>query len=143
MRTVRLARVLAEAEALRLRRMARRLAISAVMATVAVLFLLAALAVGHFAIYLALEPSQGDVHSVLYLLAGDVLIAIVVGGFVAINGPGRVEREALEVRQTARLQLSQSLTVGAMIAETTRAIGPRQAFQLVRTVVEMVAKRKK
>ena len=143
MRSISLARVVAEAETLRLKRMVRRLAISAGLAVVALLFVLAALAACHFAIYLALAPSHGEVASALYVLAGDVIIAIAVGAFVVMNGPGRIEKEALVVRQQARLQLRQSLTMGAIIAETTRAIGPRQAANLVRGLVQLMAKRKK
>jgi hypothetical protein len=143
MRTIRLGRIVAEAEVLRLRRMAIRLAIDIVLLLIAVVFLLAALALGHVALYLWLAPRQGALYSVLYILAGDVVLAVLFVGAVLINGPGRVERQALEVRQTARAQLAQSLTLPALLASVTRAIGARQAVSLARNVLELLAKRAK
>jgi hypothetical protein len=71
------------------------------------------------------------------------VVAILCAAVVFLNGPGRIERQALEVRQTARLQLVQSLSLGAMIAAATRAIGARQIIVLLRGVVELLGKREK
>jgi uncharacterized membrane protein (DUF485 family) len=143
MRPVRLAGIVAEAEFLRLRRMARRMAIDAALVAIAVIFLLAALALGHVALYLTIAPRFGSLMSVVYLLAGDVVLAVVFAGLVVVNGPGRIERQALEVRQTARQQLAESLTTGALIASAARAVGARQAVGLLRSIFELLGKHAK
>jgi hypothetical protein len=143
MRPVRLAGIVAEAEMLRLRRMARRFAIDAAFLLISAVFLLAALAMGHVALYLTIVPHEGTLMSVLYLLAGDMVLAVLCASVVFINGPGRIERQALEVRQTARLQLVQSLSFGAMIATATRAIGARQIIEVLRGAFELLSKREK
>jgi hypothetical protein len=128
---------------LRLRRMARRFAIDAAFLLVSAVFLLAAFALGHVALYLTILPYKGSLMSVLYLLAGDVVVAILCASVVFLNGPGRIERQALEVRQTARLQLVQSLSFGALIATASRAIGARQIIELTRGIFELLSKREK
>ncbi len=143
MRTVRLARVAAEAELLRLRRMSRRLAVDAALALVALLFVVAAFALGHVAVFLLLQPTQGQLDAVLYLIGGDMAAAVLFGAAVAINGPGRIEREALEVRQTARAQIAADLTVTGLVLGTTRAIGSRRLVDLVTAVVRVFLKRSK
>jgi hypothetical protein len=143
MRSVRLAQIVAEAELLRLRQMAGRMAVSVALIAVALIFVVAALAMGHVALYLITEPRFGTLNAVLYLLAGDGVIAALLVGAVVLNRPGRVERQALEVRQTARVQLIQSLTFTAMLGSIARAIGTRQVISLARDMMEMLAKRTK
>jgi len=128
---------------LRLRRMARRFAIDAALLLVSAVFMLAAFALGHVALYLTIVPHEGTLMSVVYLLGGDVVLAVLFASVVFLNGPGRIERQALEVRQTARLQLIQSLSFGAMIATATRAIGARQIIELTRGIFDLLAKREK
>ncbi len=128
---------------LRWRRMGRRFAIDAALLLFALIFLLAAFSLGHVAIFLTIAPHEGSLNSVLFILAGDVVLAVLLGGSVVVNGPGRVERQALEVRQTARLQLAQSLSTGALIASAMRAIGARQVVSLLRTVFELLGNRAK
>jgi len=105
MRTLRLARVAAEAERLRLSLLIQRLLIRAAIAAVAVVFVLAALASAHFAGWLALVRVMPPVYAALVLLAVDLVIALVLALVASRGGPGAVEREAKVLRDTAAAEL--------------------------------------
>ncbi len=107
MRTARLLRIAAEAEVLRLRRLARRNVIRAVVAAVAGVFFFGALCWFEVATYFWVHLNLGRISSTLIVVGGNLLVALLL---LAIAGlawgrPGRVEIEALEVRERAQQQL--------------------------------------
>ncbi len=102
MRSVTLARVAAQAELLRLRRLARRQAMRAAFASVAVVFLVAALVGGHVAAAMALTTYVQPIYAVLILAAVDLVIAVILLLVAARNTPDQIEREALQVRLAAQ-----------------------------------------
>lgn len=132
MRTVRLAKVAAQAEVLRLRQLASRTAVRAILGVVAAMFAFAAIAGGHVAIALWLAPRFGPVEAVLFVAGGDLLIAIVFGAVAATKGPGRVEREAMEVRRAAQLQLQRSFTMTSLAMPVAQRFLGRTLFAVAR-----------
>src|SRR5436305_6827375 len=107
MRALRLVRIGAEAEVLRLRRRARRIVVRAVLAVVAGLFVIAALCFAHVALFVAIRHSLGWTSSALIVLGVDVLIAAALLIMASVSSPDRVEMEALQVRLRAQEQLEE------------------------------------
>lgn len=122
MKTLRLARIAAEAEGLRLRRQASRMAVRLVLAGVAAAFGAAAVALGHVAVWFALRSGAGMVPWAAALVLGgiDLVIALAFLLIAALSGPGRVEIEALQVRQRALQQAAGTLAVGTMLLPAFR-----------------------
>jgi uncharacterized membrane protein (DUF485 family) len=125
MRPVRLARIAAEAELLRLRRIAVRLGIRAAYGAVALVFLIMFLAFVHVTGFLALELVVAPVYAALIIMGVDLLIAVVFGALAARSSEDRIEREAREVRETAVQQLGRSLSLLALFTPMTRQLRKR------------------
>jgi hypothetical protein len=101
-----------DAEALRLRLLARRTLVRVVLGVVALTLLLSALAMAHVALWYWLRtrfewPMDG---TAAMLTAGDVVLAGVLAWVASRLGPGSVETEARLVRRRAL----QSLTATAI-----------------------------
>ena len=118
MRTVELAKVAAAAEALRLRRIARRQAIRAGLGAGAAVFAVAVLVLVHVLIWEILLRWLTPVQSTLVVLVLDVIIAGVCGFLAMRNQPDSVELEAKRIRQQALIEMRQSLTFMSLVAET-------------------------
>jgi len=103
MRTLRLARIAAEAEALRLRKQAQRTVVRLAVGVIALIFLAWCLVFAHAAAWFALRVGAGVASwgSALIMAGGDAAIALFLLLLVARSSPGRVEQEALEVRRRA------------------------------------------
>jgi hypothetical protein len=101
MRSLRLARIAAEAEGLRLRYGLKRAVVRAVLGLLALAFLLGALVLCHVAVWLWLRQAWEALPATLILAGGDVVLAVILALFAARSSPGRVEAEALAVRQRA------------------------------------------
>jgi hypothetical protein len=103
MRPVRLARIAAEAEGVRLRGMVSRIVTRAAFAAVALLFVIGAIVFAHIAVWFELRTA----HDQTFLAATgevagvDLLVAIILGVLASRSSPSRVEREALDVRRKA------------------------------------------
>ena len=123
MRTLRLARVAAEAERLRIKRIARRLAIRAALGAVAGVFALAALAWLHVLVWFALAHSLHPVLRSVVLVAIDVAITLILGLLAMRSPPDPIGAEALEVRRQSVAQLRRSLSIAALAATMARAAG--------------------
>jgi hypothetical protein len=128
MRALRLARIAAEAEVLRLRRRARRTGIRAGFAGVAVVFGIAALCFGHVAVFVALKHSFGPTSSALIVLGGDLLIAVILASVASISTPDRIEIEALQVRERAVQQIEEAFAAAALAASLSRMVGRPRLF---------------
>ncbi len=103
MRALRASRIVVDAEVLRLRLQARRMAIRFVLAFVALAFLACTLAFAHVAVFYWLRLDYGwQVQTAAALLAaGDVVVAGVLASIALSLGPGAAEREARLMRQQA------------------------------------------
>jgi hypothetical protein len=112
MRTLRLARVAAQAERLRLRRLARRVAIRAGLAAVAGLFLVLALVGLHVALVVALARCMPAEHAALWVVGGDLAAALLVGVLAFRRSrPDSVERDAGVVRDQALAPLLDAVAI--------------------------------
>lgn len=126
MRALRLARVAAQAELLRLQRFARRQAVRAVLGAIALTFLLACLAAVHVAGFFALRRAAVTPAFAALIVAGvDLLIAVIFGLLAARNTPDRVESEALQVRRTAQRELMTAAATAASVAAVLRVLRAR------------------
>jgi len=119
MRTVELAKVAASAEALRLRRVARRQGMRAAYGAGAAVFAIGVLVLLHVVAYNAMVPRLSPLVASLILLAVDVILAAVLGYLALSNKPDAVEEEAKMIRQQAVVELQKSMTVMALAGEAT------------------------
>jgi len=129
-RPLRLAQVAAEAEILRWQRMAARTAYRAAYAAIALIFLVAVLANLHILVALWLLPKFGAVTTSLIMLAGDLVLLIGFSTLAAMSSPGAIEREALQVREAARVQLVEAAATASLIAPLVRLLGNRSLFRV-------------
>lgn len=131
MRSLRLARVAAQAELLRLRRLARRQAVRAVCGAIALVFLLACLTALHVAGYLALlRAGIAPLWAVLIVAGFDLAVGLVLLGLAARDVPDRIEREALQVRQAAQQQLAEAAAMTALVGPLLRSLGAKKIYGL-------------
>ena len=122
MRPFRLARIAAEAEGVRLRGMAARIATRAAFGILALVFLAGALVFAHLAAWYELRTAL----ELSYLLAvgslggADLLVAIVLLLLASRSTPSRVEIEALEVRRKAIEGISSAMSITALLLPLLR-----------------------
>jgi hypothetical protein len=124
MRPFRLARIAAEAESVRLHGMISRIVMRAVLAFVALLFLLGAMVFVHIAAWYEIRISlnQSYLATAGILGGADLVLAVVIGLLAARSSPSRVEIEALEVRRKAIEGLGSALTLGQMALPLLRLL---------------------
>src|SRR6478752_3012672 len=101
MHPLRLARIAAEAEGLRLRFVAKRIATRAMLGFIALIFLLGTVTFCHVAAWYWLRQSWQGPQAALILAGADLVLAAILGLLAARSAPGRIELEALAVRQRA------------------------------------------
>ena len=123
MRTLRLARIAAEAEGLRLRHVAQRTAGRAAAGIVALVFLTGAVAFAHVAVWAWLRLSFEARHVALMFAGGDLIVAAVLAFLAMRSSPGRVEVEALAVRQRALEGAGASIAWSTMTLQVLRLLG--------------------
>jgi uncharacterized membrane protein len=115
MRTLELARVAAEAEALRLRLTARRTAIRTALGLVALGFLLGAIIFFHVAAWSWLSTSLNEAAAALIIAGADLVVAAVLALLATRSSAGPVEAEALALRRRALDHVGTSLTLPALV----------------------------
>ena len=120
LRPLRLARIAAEAEGLRLRYIARRTAIRAVMGLIALVFVCGALAFFHVAFWFWLRRHFESPATSLIVAGADLLVALVCGLLAARSSPSRMEREALDVRRRALENATSTLAYSTLAAQALR-----------------------
>lgn len=131
MRSLKLARIAAQAELLRLRRYGDRQIARLVLGAIALVFVLAWLGTLHFAGYFALRRADiAPVWAALIVAGVDLLVALILGIAALRNRPGRLEREALQVRLAAQQQLLEVAATTAVVAPLLRSLGMRKAYGL-------------
>ncbi len=127
MRSLRLARIAAEAEGLRLKYTARRAVTRAVLGVIALGLLFAALAFLHIALWYWLRGSFDRPATALIIAGGELVLAVILGLLAARSSPGRVEAEALAVRQRALEGATNSFAIGTLLMQLLP-----MAFRLLR-----------
>ncbi len=123
MRVVQLGKVAAQAEKLRLQTLLSRQIHRAIYAVVAAIFALALFAAVHVAVALALTPAVGALFATLIVAAFDLIVALALGAVALFSKPGRVEREALLVREEARSQLAEATVMSVLLGPVMRRAG--------------------
>jgi hypothetical protein len=124
MRTLRLARIAAEAEGLRLRRQARRTAVRVVVGLIGLMFLAAALMFAHIAAWYWLRTAAGwaEPGTAMALAGADLVVAAFLALLAARSSPGRIELEALQVRRRALESASSSFALATVMAPALRLV---------------------
>ncbi len=120
MRAFRLARIAAEAEGLRLRHRAQRAALRATLGMGSLGFLLGAVLFCHLAGWSWLRQHWDRPLAALILAGTDLVLAVILALVAARSTPGRVEVEALAVRQRATESIAGTLALSAMTMEMLR-----------------------
>jgi hypothetical protein len=124
MRPVRLARIAAEAEGVRLRGMASRLAVRAVCLVIAMLFGIGTIVFVHVGAWGWIRLGEGmSYYATAGILGGiDLLIALILVVLATRSGPSRVEREALDVRNRAIEGVTSALTLSQLALPALRIV---------------------
>jgi hypothetical protein len=124
MRTLRLARIAAEAEGLRLRRQAQRTAVRVAIGLIGLMFLGWALAFAHVAGWYWLRESVGWASSgaAAAVAGADLVIAAFLVLLMARSSPGRIELEALQVRKQALESATSSFATATLLVPTLRLV---------------------
>jgi hypothetical protein len=137
MRTVRLARVAAQAEILLLRRLLAVAIRHAIFGVVAAVFAIAVLVMLHVVAVMALERFAilSPIVSVAIVLGVDLVVAALFGAMAAGKITDPVADEARRVRDTSIEQARQSLTLAALLAPATRVVAQTG---LVRVLAQML-----
>jgi hypothetical protein len=130
MRALRLARVAAEAEGLRLRERMRRTSMRAAFGIVAMGFLAAAVVFAHVAAWFWLRVAWEGQYAALIVAGADLLLAILLAVLAARSSPGRIELEALAVRRRAIDSAASTLAFSAL------------AMQLLRLFTNLLSRRR-
>ena len=130
MRSLRLARIAAEAEGVRLRYSARRTAVRAVLGLVALGFLFGALVFCQIAAWYWLRASWDRPAAALILAGAELVLAAILALLAARSSPGRVELEALAVRRQALEGAAGSLAFSTL------------ATQLLRLAIDLLRRRR-
>jgi hypothetical protein len=115
MRAANLARLAAQAEALRIQHMLKRQGMRAALGLIGVIFVFGVLVWIHAAAWQGLLMYVRAIYATLIMLGVDLVIAIILGLLAAKSSPGRTEREALEVRKRALGEARNSLALGGII----------------------------
>jgi hypothetical protein len=114
MRTLRLARIAAEAEGLRLRERARRTAVRVAFGMIAMVFMLGVLVFLHIAAWFWIRQSWEEQYAALTLAGADFVLALVLALLAARSQPSRVELDALAVRQRAMESAVSSIAISSL-----------------------------
>jgi hypothetical protein len=122
MRTLRLARIAAEAEGLRLRQRVQRTAIRIAFAIVAMGFLAGAVVFAHISAWLWLRLYWESLHTALILTGVDLVLAAFLALLAARSSPSRIEREALAVRRQAISRATSALAFSTLAAQLLRLL---------------------
>lgn len=122
MRPVRLARIAAEAEGVRLRGMATRIATRLIFAVVALLFLLGAVVFAHIAAWYEVRTALNQTYLASTGILGgvDLLVALILVFLATRSKPSRVEVEALDVRRKAIEGIGSALSLTQMVIPILR-----------------------
>ncbi len=121
-RSLRLALIAVQAELLRLRRLARRTAVRAVLLLVALPFLLACLGFLETALWEWLSRELRPEFAALITAGVNFVIAGLLLLIAALSGDSRVEIEALRVRQRALEDATRHLTIATMVVPILRLV---------------------
>ena len=130
MRGVELAKVAAQAEKLRLQRLARRQALRVVFAIAAGVFGFAALAWAEVTVWFPLRNATAPVWASLILFGIDLVPALILLGLALSSEPSAVEREAVLVRADALARMREDLIVWPLVGRAARLLPRKYVYGL-------------
>src|SRR5208283_4725133 len=124
MRPVRLARIAAQAEGVRLRGWLTRVVSRLFLAIVAFLFGLGAVVLGHIAAWYEIRTGLDQTFLAATGIVGgaDLFIAVILGLLASRSSPSRVELEALDVRRKAVQGLTSTLSLTRLLIPILRLV---------------------
>jgi hypothetical protein len=141
-RTLDLGQAAAQAELLRLKRLARRHVLRAIFGMIAVVFLIGTLILLHVVAYIALQPTLTPLLDGLALLGFDLVLAILFALLASRNTPDQIEIEAKLLREQALSEMKESLAIMALVGPlarlATRTLGARGLYGM--TLAALTAK---
>ena len=117
MRTLRLARIAAEAEGLRLRYATRRTVVRAVLGLIALALVFGALIFGHIALWYWLRQWWDRPATGLIIAGAELVVALMLALLAAKSSPSRLEAEALAVRRRALESATSNFAVSALVSQ--------------------------
>ncbi len=117
MRTVDLAKIAASAEALRLRRIARRQGMRAAYGAGAAVFGIAVFVLLHVVVFYLLVPHVSPLIASIILFVFDLVVAAVLGSMALSNKPDSIEDEAKMIREQAVVEMRRSVSTMALAGE--------------------------
>jgi len=122
MRPIRLARIAAEAEGVRLRAMMTRIVMRVVFAVIALFFVLGAAAFGHVAAWYEIRVGldQSFLATAGIMGGADLLVAIILLLLASRSSPSRVEVEAREVRRKALEGIVSAMSLAQLVLPALR-----------------------
>ncbi len=120
MRAFALAKVAAQAEAVRLRTLAGRTAVRALLAMIALLFLLGAVVFAHIAAWFGLDRSP--LASAGILGGTDLLLAVIFGCLALRSAQSAVELEAMDIRRQALLGIGSQFALARLLIPVLRLL---------------------
>jgi phage shock protein PspC (stress-responsive transcriptional regulator) len=123
MRPLRLARIAAEAEGVRLRHQAQRTVVRFVFAMIALISLAGTLTFLHVAAWSWLRQSWERQNAALILAGADFVLALLLALLAMRSSPDRVELEALAVRQRALEGATAGVAWSALAVQVLRLAG--------------------
>ena len=123
---IRLIRIALEAETLRLSHKARRTMVRVVLGCFAMALAVGVLVFLHIAVWYWLRQSLEARYVALIFAGVDLVLALILALLAARSVPGRVEREALELRRRALDDITDSLTVSALLLRLIEQLIPRR-----------------
>ena len=115
MRATNLIKVAAEAEILRLQHMLKRQGMRAAFGLVAVVFVIAVLVLVEVAVWQVLYLYIQSIYASLCLLGINLVLALGFALLATKSSPGRIEREALDLRRRAVKEVPASLALGSLV----------------------------
>jgi hypothetical protein len=132
MRTLKLARVAADAEILLLRRKLQTLQRRAIYGVVAAVFAVGVLILLHVMAYLALETFAHLTPFISVCIVGGVDLALVIIFALLASGkmPDPVAEEAIQLRDQSIAQMKTSMSAAAVLVPAGRFLGRKQIYAL-------------
>ena len=130
MRTVELAKAAAQAEKLRLQRIATRKGMRVAYYAGAGVFGIAALVLLHVVAYHAMVPALSPLAASAIILVVDLVLAGVLAFLGGRDAPDDIEVQARMIRDQALTELRSSLTLAALLGPASRIVGKRRTAGL-------------
>jgi hypothetical protein len=124
MRPVRLARIAAEAEGVRIRGLLTRIAFRIIFAVIALVFVLGAIVFIHIAAWHEIRVGLDQTFLMTAGILGgtDLLLALILGLLASRSSPSKVEVEALDVRRKAVQGIGSALSLTQMAVPIIRLV---------------------